>query len=101
MGCRLCLSYYSSLVAENLAERGAYEEACERIDRCLILCRENGEHYYEPQLHRLRAAYQVKLGKPDQGVRASLERAVALAEAQDMARIAALAASELNSYGSN
>ncbi|MEO8903486.1 MAG: TOMM system kinase/cyclase fusion protein [Polyangiaceae bacterium] len=101
MGCRLCLSYYSSLVAENLAERGAYQEACDRIDRCLILCTENGEHYYEPQLHRLRAAYQIKSGKADESVRASLERAIALAGNQNMARIAALAASELSSRGAN
>ena len=32
MGCKLCLSYYGSLLAENLAERGNFEGAIGRID---------------------------------------------------------------------
>jgi TOMM system kinase/cyclase fusion protein len=96
LGCKLCLSYYSSLVADNLAERGCLDEAIARIDRCLALCGESGEHYYAPELYRRRAMYVLQRGPDDEGAQASLEQAARLARSQDMPRIEAIATMELH-----
>jgi tetratricopeptide (TPR) repeat protein len=95
MGCKLGLSYYASLVAENLADRGCHEEAIERIDYCLSLCAQNNERYFEPELHRRRAIYQLQGTGSTEGARASLEQAAHLARKQDMPRTEALAIGEL------
>ncbi len=95
MGCKLGLSYYGSLVAENLAERGRYDEAVERIDYCLSLCAQNDERYFEPELHRRRAMYGIRGSATPGEVRASFERAADLARKQDMPRVEALATGEL------
>lgn len=93
MGCNLCLSYYGSLVAENMADRGALDEAIARIDDCLSRCAANDEHYYEPELHRRRAMYEIRRGAGNP--QASLEKAAELAQKQDMPRLEWLARSEL------
>lgn len=96
MGCKLCLSYYGSLIADNLAERGCLDAAIARIDHCLSLCGENGEHYYEPELHRRRAMYRLQQEPSgDEQVRISLEQAAGTARRQQMPRIEALATLEL------
>ncbi len=100
MGCKLCLSYYGSLIADNLAERGCLDGAIDRIDRCLVLCQENDEHFYAPELHRRRAMY--RLLQQDSGVpesaRASLKEAAQLARRHDMPRVEALAIRDLVSH---
>ncbi|WP_438025728.1 TOMM system kinase/cyclase fusion protein [Sorangium sp. So ce233] len=95
LGCKLGLSYYGSLVADNLAERGELDAAVACIDHCLSLCRENDEHYYEPELYLRRAMYEAKKDPAADGVRASLEHAARLARRHDMPRIEALATLEL------
>jgi TOMM system kinase/cyclase fusion protein len=83
MGCTAALSYYSSLAAETDAEQGRTDSGLARVGRCLELCRENDERYYQPALHRLRAT--LLLAKGDRGqARAELELAVDLAQAQGM-----------------
>lgn len=57
MGCKVSLSYFGSLPAQTQAERGQMDAAIARIDRCLQLCAENHEHYYEPELRRWRTVY--------------------------------------------
>jgi TOMM system kinase/cyclase fusion protein len=102
MGCNLCLSYYGSLVAENMADRGALDAAIARMDECLALCATNDEHYYEPELHRKRALYELQKGGDRDSARASLERAAALARRQEMPRLEWLAGQELSkSFGSD
>ena len=96
MGCNLCLSYYGSLVAENMADRGALDDALARIDHCLSLCAQNDEHYYEPELHRRRAMYEIRKGLNTPSVRVSLERAADLAQQQGMPRVEWLALGELS-----
>jgi TOMM system kinase/cyclase fusion protein len=95
LGCKLGLSYYGSLVADNLAERGELDAAVARIDHCLSLCRENGEHYHEPQLYLRRAMVEARKDPAAEGVRASLEHAARLARRHAMPRIEALATLEL------
>jgi hypothetical protein len=96
MGCKLCLSYYSSLVADNLAERGDIDAAVERIDHCLSLCRENDERYYEPELLRRRGMYLLQTDRaPSDAIRHSLEQAAKLARERDLPRTEALATGEL------
>jgi TOMM system kinase/cyclase fusion protein len=98
MGCNLCLSYFGSLVAENMADRGAFDEAVSRIDHCLSLCADHGEHHYEPELHRRRAMYVARKGPLTDAVRVSLERAADLAQRQEMPRIEWLARQELTDH---
>ncbi|WP_437297301.1 TOMM system kinase/cyclase fusion protein [Sorangium sp. So ce426] len=95
LGCKLGLSYYGSLMADRQAERGDLDAAIACIDHCLSLCRENDEHYYEPELHLRRAMYEAHKDPAAEGVRLSLERAARLARHHDMPRIEALATLEL------
>jgi len=91
----LALSYYASLVADSQAERGELDAAISCIDHCLSLCRDNDEHFYEPELHRRRALYEARKDPSAEGVRTSLEHAARLARRQDMPRIEVLATLDL------
>ena len=86
MGCKLGLSYYGSLVAENLAERGRHDEAVERIDYRLSLCAQNDERYFpscEP--HRRRAMYGIRgAASPGGGAAPPWSESQTLAQKQDM-----------------
>ncbi|WP_437992141.1 TOMM system kinase/cyclase fusion protein [Sorangium sp. So ce145] len=95
LGCKLGLSYYGSLMADRQTERGDLDAAIACIDHCLSLCRENDEHYYEPELHLRRAMYEAHKDPAAEGVRLSLEQAARLARRYDMPRIEALATLEL------
>jgi serine/threonine protein kinase/tetratricopeptide (TPR) repeat protein len=95
LGCVLGLSYYASLLAENLAARGELEAAISRIDSCIALCEKNDEHYYEPSLHWRKARYQIQRGDAGDAVRNSLEEAVALARQYGAPRIERLARAEI------
>ncbi|HEY0990539.1 MAG TPA: hypothetical protein VGD80_25980, partial [Kofleriaceae bacterium] len=95
LGCKLALSYYASLVADSDAERGELDAAISCIDHCLSLCRDNDEHFYEPELHRRRALYEARKDPSAEGVRTSLEHAARLARRQDMPRIEVLATLDL------
>ncbi|HSN98060.1 MAG TPA: hypothetical protein VLS89_07165, partial [Candidatus Nanopelagicales bacterium] len=95
IGCKLGLSYYGSLVADTQAARGELTAAIACIDHCLSLCHENGERFYEPELHRRRALVEAQQDPLADGVRASLERAAELARHQDMPRVEALSMLEL------
>jgi TOMM system kinase/cyclase fusion protein len=95
LGCKLGLSYYASLVADTQAERGDLDAAIACIDHCLSLCRDNDEHFYEPELYRRRALYEAQRDPAAEAVRTSLEQAARLARRQDMPRVEALATREL------
>lgn len=96
LGCQLGLTYYGSLVADTQAERGELAEAIACVDHCLSLCRENGEHFHEPELHRRRALYEARQDPAADGVRRSLEQAASLARRHGMPRIEAQAMLELD-----
>lgn len=91
LGCNLGLSYYASLIADSLANRGDLDGAIERVGRCLALCAQNDEHYYEPVLHWRLAGYQSLRGLGKDVVRRSLEQASSLAERYGLQRIQRLA----------
>ncbi|WP_437998960.1 TOMM system kinase/cyclase fusion protein [Sorangium sp. So ce185] len=91
LGCKLGLSYYASLVADTQAARGELTAAIERIDRCLAMCRENDEHFYEPELHLRRAMVAARRDPAAEGVRTSLEQAALLARRFAVPRVEALA----------
>ena len=95
LGCVLGLSYYASLLAENLAARGELEVAISRIDSCIALCEKNDEHYYEPSLHWRKARYQIQRGDAGGTVLSSLETAIALARKYGTPRIERLARAEI------
>jgi len=95
LGCVLGLSYYASLLADNLAARGELEAAISRIDSCLALCEKNDEHYYEPSLHWRKARYQIQRGDAGETVRSSLETAIALARKYGTPRLERLARAEI------
>ncbi|HEU4538310.1 MAG TPA: BMA_0021/BMA_0022 family TOMM bacteriocin, partial [Polyangiaceae bacterium] len=75
MGCKLGLSYFGSLPADADAERGELDAAVARLDRCLALCRDNDEHYYEPELHRRKAMYLLRQGPAGGPARAAAAHA--------------------------
>lgn len=87
MGCMLGLTQYDSLFADMEADKGRLDAAVNCIDRCISLCGEIGEYYYEPELYRRRAGYLLRLfpgGNDD--IRTSLTTAVTLARRQGMYR---------------
>ncbi|WP_433935764.1 TOMM system kinase/cyclase fusion protein [Sorangium cellulosum] len=55
-GVQLGMTYYPSLLAELMVERGERDAAMERLDDCLRTAERTGEMYYVPELYRLRAA---------------------------------------------
>lgn len=57
MGCKLGLTYYSSLPARFEYEQGKHKEAIERIDKCLALCETNKEYYCKGMLLELKASF--------------------------------------------
>ncbi|MEO7729729.1 MAG: TOMM system kinase/cyclase fusion protein [Kofleriaceae bacterium] len=92
LGCQLGLAYYRSLVADTHAQRGELDAAIACIDQCLALCRDNDEHFYEPELYRRRAMYEAERNPPVvAAVAAALEQAAELARRQGMPRVEALA----------
>jgi hypothetical protein len=95
LGCKLALTYYTSLAADTQFARGELDAAIEGIDRCLTLCRDNDEHFFEAELHRRRATYEAKRNPGAESIRLSLEQAASLAQRYDMPRVEALATQEL------
>jgi predicted ATPase len=49
------MTFWPSLEAELLAERGHHDAAIERLDACMRLAHETGETYYLPELYRFKA----------------------------------------------
>jgi len=58
MGCNLALTNYLSLPAELEFKNGDVEKAISRIDRCLELCEENKEYFYQKELLKLKASFK-------------------------------------------
>jgi hypothetical protein len=95
LGCKLGLSYYTSLVADGHAARGQLDAAIACIDHCLQLCRDNDEHFYEPELYRRLARYEAQRCPGSEAVRAALAQAVQRARRQQIPRVEAEALGEL------
>lgn len=95
MGCNLGLSYFASLIADNLADRGALDAATARLEHCLSLCQEYDEHFYEPFLYWRQATLRLRRGLVDAQTRGYLERAAQLARQQETARIERVALTSL------
>jgi TOMM system kinase/cyclase fusion protein len=91
LGCNLGLSYYASLSADVLADRGELDAAVAVVDRCISHCEGHGEHYYEHFLHWRRAMYCRKKGSAVGEVRASLDRAWTVARRYGARRVELLA----------
>ncbi|PHS05748.1 MAG: TOMM system kinase/cyclase fusion protein [Kordia sp.] len=49
------VAYFASLSADIYIERGDMNEAIATLDKCIALCHQVDEHYYEAQLHHRRA----------------------------------------------
>jgi TOMM system kinase/cyclase fusion protein len=92
LGCKIGLSYWAAFPASIAAERGQFEPAIACIRRCIERCRENDEHYYEPELFRLLGEYLL-VHDPGQEASAcaALERAANLAQEQGMHRVELMA----------
>ena len=57
IGTGLRLPYYYSLLAQGLASLGRWEEAIQRIEAALFFAEQNNEHFWEPELLRLKGEY--------------------------------------------
>ena len=97
MGCMLAFTYYGSLPADIEARAGDFAKAIERVSRCIALCDELDEHYYEAELFRRRAVYRMQenpIGNRDLA-RDDLMKAVFHARERGMKKIEMLARKEL------
>jgi len=95
LGCKLGLTYWASLPAEIDASHDRLDEAITRIEHCLSMCRENDEHYYEPELYRRLAMYRLRREATDEVGLVALRRSAELAGRQAMYLTEALATTEL------
>ncbi|WP_437876842.1 TOMM system kinase/cyclase fusion protein [Sorangium sp. So ce513] len=93
--CNLALTYYGSFLADIEADAGHLRQAIAHVETCLSMCAELGEHFFEGELMRRRARYEMRLSKPDRDfVRALLARARLLAGERGMYRFEAAAIQE-------
>ncbi|MGK3989562.1 TOMM system kinase/cyclase fusion protein [Sorangium sp. So ce136] len=93
--CNLALTYYGSFLADIEADAGHLRQAIAHVETCLSMCAELSEHFFEVELMRRRARYEMRLSKPDlDSVRALLARARLLAGERGMYRFEAAAIQE-------
>lgn len=57
IGCKLGLTYYMSLPAQNEFEKGEHNLAIDRIDKCLLLCEEMKEYFYKDELLKMKSNF--------------------------------------------
>ena len=83
-GERTDLPHYFGMHAEALLRLGRSAEAVDRLDDALTIVRRTPGYFYEPELHRLRAAALMAMGTPsaEADARAALDTGLAQAEAQ-------------------
>ncbi len=84
VGIRYHLAHRFAVWAETLAVKGAIEEAVRAADECMTAVTETGERWFEAEALRLKARMAL-LADADglDAVASLLERAVAIADAQD------------------
>ncbi|XXY45218.1 TOMM system kinase/cyclase fusion protein [Sorangium sp. So ce269] len=93
--CNLALTYYGSFLADIEADAGHLRQAIAHVETCLSMCAELSEHFFEVELMRRRARYEMRLSQPDRDlVRALLARARLLAGERGMYRFEAAAIQE-------
>jgi DNA-binding SARP family transcriptional activator len=80
-GARLLLHWFPALEADVELHAGRPREALAAADAGVAEAEATGERWFEPELHRLRAAALVQLGDAD-GARLALDHALTLAAAQ-------------------
>ena len=99
LGLMLGLTCLGAVPAEIEARAGNYAQACQRIDACLALSVQTGEHYFDPELLLRRAIYRshCKLADPEQS-RADLRQAITLAHRTGMRRCEQRARAQLDLY---
>jgi TOMM system kinase/cyclase fusion protein len=93
---KIALTYFGSLIADSLARRGDFAAAIARIEECIRLCTINGEHFFEPELYRLRAVYRLQHADVDEpAARESLSTSIRLAREYGIGWTEALAVEQL------
>ncbi|AUX45214.1 protein kinase [Sorangium cellulosum] len=93
--CNLALTYYGSFLADIEADAGRLHQAIAHVETCLSMCAELGERFFEVELLRRRARYEIRLPEPDRdAVRELLARARQLAGERGMHRFEAAAIQE-------
>lgn len=99
LGLMLGLTCLGSVPAEIEARAGNHAQALQRIDACLALAEQTGEHYFDPELLLRRAIYRGQSDQPDpEQSRADLRQALSLARAAGMRRCEQRAQAQLDLY---
>jgi predicted ATPase len=93
--CNLALTYYGSFLADIEADAGHLHQAIAHVESCISMCTELGEHFFEAELLRRRARYEMRLPRPDRDVaRDRLARARQMADERGMYRFEVAAIQE-------
>ena len=93
--CNLALTYYGSFLADIEADAGHLHQAIAHVESCISMCTELGEHFFEAELLRRRARYEMRLPRPDRDVaRDRLARARQMAGERGMYRFEVAAIQE-------
>lgn len=89
------ISAYLDMQSEILAAAGRFQEAFDLLDPAIRTSTEVGQLFWLPELHRRRASLLRELGGDPEKIRADLELALALAEAQGAHNLALRARTEI------
>jgi adenylate cyclase len=81
-GAEYMRATFHALHAEVCLMAGRIDDALAAVDKGLVAVEATGERYFESELHRLRGDALASSGRPDHEVRATLDRAVAVATGQ-------------------
>ena len=94
-GARYQRTYFLTLLAEALRNRGSVEEGLTALAKAAELVEETGERYWEAEIHRVRAALLLAGGSEAAEVAGSCRKALGLAQAQQARSLELRAARDL------
>ena len=91
LGAYVPHAYRASCLVEALLEAGRHRDALREIDQALERAQGRSDRFWDPEIFRLRAVALLHTGAPGEAVEHDLQRAIALADAQQ-SRVLALRA---------
>ncbi|MEZ4616208.1 MAG: hypothetical protein R2867_12000 [Caldilineaceae bacterium] len=95
LGARVRLPYYYSLLARAYLKAEATDRAEAALDQALAASQQQGEHWWDAELHRLRGEIELARGTDCATVEAAYGQAIAVAQAQQAKSLELRAATSL------
>ena len=96
LGCRTCLPYFGSMLADIHMRDGHYDKALQRVEESIAMGEEIIEFYFAAELYRQKGLLlsQYFSGQKE-AARQAMEKAISMADERHMIRIGSLAKAQL------